>query len=211
MEDGEVMAWPATIPSMRRRRITSSGILLHLPSSNKPEGVIKALLDVYPDAAKEKGYAGYLPFHYAAEKQMDAGAVKAILAAYPDAVKASDRMGALPLHSAASSNKSAAVVKVVLDAYPAALKEKDKGGMLPLHYAALNKAEPVVKMMYTAYPDAVMEADNHGKLPKDHFPAGRPASIKAILTEPLDQLRGLPPRVTQGAPWSKNPWATAAR
>ncbi len=53
MEDGEVMAWLlATIPEYAKEE--SCQALFRALSHNVPEAVIMALLDAYPDAAKEK-------------------------------------------------------------------------------------------------------------------------------------------------------------
>ena len=62
MEDGEVMAWLlATIPDYAKEEIGSGYLPLHYAASRYPEAVIKALLDAYPYAAKEKNNRSELP------------------------------------------------------------------------------------------------------------------------------------------------------
>ena len=61
---------------------------LHLAAeSNKSEAVIKALLDAYPDAIKEKAHHRYLPLHLAAASSESEAVIKVLLNAYPGAAK----------------------------------------------------------------------------------------------------------------------------
>ena len=118
MEDGKVMAWLlATIPEYAKEKDGSGELPLHYAASNnKSEAVIKALLDAYPGAAKEKD-------------KVRCGRGRRVLCpalSLLTCVCCRVQDGRLPLHYAAYGNKSEAVIKVLLDAYPDAAKAKTK-------------------------------------------------------------------------------------
>ena len=89
----------------------------------RSQKVLKALLDAYPDAAKEKNpQTGNLPLHDALE----------------DAMK---------------RQEAEEVILLLLNAYPQAAKEKMKDGRLPIEVCAKNKAsEGLMLALYKANP-----------------------------------------------------------
>ena len=96
-------------------RVQVGQLPLHLAAqNNKSEAVIKALLDAYPDAIKEK-----------AVRCGRGRRVLCPLLSLLTCVCCRVQDGCLPLHLAAWDNKSEAVIKALLDAYPDAAKAKD--------------------------------------------------------------------------------------
>ena len=98
-------------------RVQDGKLPLHFAAqSNESEAVIKALLDAYPDAVKEKD-------------KVRCGRGRRVfcpLLSLLTCVCCRVQDGYLPLHLAAYHNESEAVIKALLDAYPDAAKEKAK-------------------------------------------------------------------------------------
>ena len=94
-------------------RVQDGNLPLHYAAqNNKSEAVIKALLDAYPDAAKERD-------------NVRCGRGRRVLCpllSLLTCVCCRVQDGNLPLHYAAQNNKSEAVIKALLDAYPDAAK-----------------------------------------------------------------------------------------
>ncbi|KAK1747165.1 serine/threonine-protein kinase [Skeletonema marinoi] len=121
----------------------------------RPQKVLKALLDAYPDAAKEKMKDGRLPIEVCAKKKASKGLMLALYKADPK----SRVEGLLPLGRVLNDGSSDEVVLAVLQAYPEAAKEtfstKCDVFILPLHIAHEDEcSEEVKKALLDAYPDA---------------------------------------------------------
>ena len=56
-----------------------------------PLEVIKALVEAYPEGAKEKDEDQMLPLHYAAQAQAPLEVIKALVEAYPEGAKENAR------------------------------------------------------------------------------------------------------------------------
>mmetsp|Transcript_9161 Transcript_9161/g.13297 ORF Transcript_9161/g.13297 Transcript_9161/m.13297 type:complete len:220 (-) Transcript_9161:99-758(-) len=73
-----------------------------------PKRVIKALLDAYPNGAKEKDDSGMLPLHWAYGKDAEEEVLSLLTHMYPKAVATRDNKGRMPLEHAVANkgNKS---------------------------------------------------------------------------------------------------------
>jgi ankyrin repeat protein len=161
--------------------------------TNAKIGVVKALLNVFPQAVTETG-GGMMPLHWAALRRNNE-VIATLITAYPDGASKKckmddiyDREGYLPLHLALCRNRkkntngkvivpdgsgtcSGQTIAVLLRAYPPAAEmkcvwEADEDGLLPLHYACKTNAKiEVVKALLKANVKAVKEAAKDGWLP----------------------------------------------
>ncbi len=69
-------------------------------SKEKPtEGIIRCLLEYFPDAANEADEDGQLPLHYACDcLDVPRGVIQLLIDAAPDAVRREDNGDNMPLH-----------------------------------------------------------------------------------------------------------------
>ena len=69
--------------------------------------VVEKLLELYPEAAKEKNSDQKVPLHHAAARDAPEAAVRALIRAYPDALKEGDKFGKRPLTYAVQAKEAA--------------------------------------------------------------------------------------------------------
>ena len=122
---------------------------LHCSANNKNLGIVKIILDAFPEAAAKKDGGGLFPLHIAVSNE-NPEVVKIILDAHPQAAAGKDNMGSSPLHYAAGHNANPDVIRMILDAYPQAAAKKDKYGSRPVDYATHNPNKEVEKLLLRA-------------------------------------------------------------
>jgi ankyrin repeat protein len=152
--------------TIKLRCSTDSPLPLHAAiEAQASYGVIKLLLNAYPEAARVQDAFLKLPLHLALKSKNNFSIIKILLEVYPEGVKVEDNIGSLPLHYAVWSSFD--VVKLLLDTYPEGVKVRGKEGNLPLHNAAryYNASYDVVKLLLDAYPKGVKVRDKKGNLP----------------------------------------------
>jgi len=151
--------------TIKLRCSTDSPLPLHAAiEAQASYGVIKLLLNAYPEAARVQDAFLKLPLHLALKSKNNFSIIKILLEVYPEGVKVEDNIGSLPLHYAVWSSFD--VVKLLLDTYPEGVKVRGKEGNLPLHNAArYYNAYDVVKLLLDAYPKGVKVRDKKGNLP----------------------------------------------
>ena len=115
---------------------------LHVASQNiyATSQLIKSLVELNPDATREKTQRGHLPLHLAAQSQAKEAVVKALIKAYPDGTQAKNKSFNTPLHDAAKYRAPAGVVSLLLQKYPEAVYIQNQYGNLPLHCATAYQA-----------------------------------------------------------------------
>ena len=167
-----------------RGAVVTTTILKHAHD----EKSVKAMLEVYPEIAKELDCLGALPLHHACADGKVHGVISALLAVYPGAaqqwnIKPHLRIyfaTKLPLHIACEKNAEPNVVKILLAAYPKAASISCTLEMLPLHIACENGAVlDAVTILLAAYPEAVSKSDMCGRLPL-HIACEKEASLDVV-------------------------------
>lgn len=101
---------------------------LHGASSD----VIRELLVVYRDGAKEKMRDGKIPLHYACGSGASKETVSELLKAFPEGSRCKDKNGWLPIHVACLQNASVEVVELLLESYPESVAVRSCRGNTPI-------------------------------------------------------------------------------
>jgi predicted nucleic acid-binding Zn-ribbon protein len=113
------------------RRLPIHEALIH----SAPSKVIEALLNAYPDSAKEVGDTSKrLAIHYACEHRASHDVIKILLQLYPNGAKEIESNNRLAIHYACEYNAPNDVIKLLLIANPTCLNEKDDWGNTPGTY-----------------------------------------------------------------------------
>ena len=176
-------ARPGRTKTNQEKKIVPVQLLpLHVAlHENMPSDIIAAMLEKYPEAAREKDDKGRLPIRIALDNKASVEIITALLTAYPDAAKEKDgNCNMLPLHLACQSKAPIEVITALLTSYPEGAREKDFGQMLPLHMAChLEASIEIITTLLTTYPDAAREKDSNGRLPM-HIACESGASAEVI-------------------------------
>ncbi len=142
---------------------------------------VRALIDKYPDAVKNKSNNGngHLPLHIAVRYGGPVEEIQLFIKAYPDAVREKNELGDLLLHYAIRYGASVEVIQLIIEAYPNAVREKNELGELPLHIAVrYGGPVEVIQLLIEAYPDAVRKKNEYGDLPLHSAVKNRPTEIQ---------------------------------
>ena len=137
-------------------------------------GIIRLLIDAYPDAVRHQDRGGYIPLNNLCNNtELDEAAaieiLKLLLEKYPDSVrhKCSRSMNHLPIHFAVMAAKSPEFCSVLIEAYPGSERiPAISTGMLPFHIACVTSVA-TVEYLYNLYPDAIDQAAS-GAYPIHH-------------------------------------------
>lgn len=149
---------------------TDCGYLLHIACwEGDPFEIIQLLLELNPNAVREKDHYGNLPLHGACNRwflksnDRPIDTIKLLLDLNLDAARQVDRNGCLPLHHVTRNRYPEEIVLTLLEAFPGAARIKDDGGKLPLHYASYSSN--IVTELTQLYPEGATVLDNSGNLP----------------------------------------------
>jgi ankyrin repeat protein len=169
-------------------------------------GVVKALLDSYPEGAAVKDDTGWMPLHLVCRTNPDGEPlVRLLLDAHPEGATVRDRDGRLPLHWACchrfsrmsgydsndldtealdrecARDPAESMLELLLEIYPDGVRKRERNyGFLPLHIACASGASlGVIQRLLDAFPDAAKKQDKNGSLPV-HIACRANASILVI-------------------------------
>ena len=114
------------------------------------EGIIRYLLNYFPDAASATD-GGWKPLHHACKnKNVTLNIVQILIDAAPDSVRSEDNDGRMPLHilcgwphkNKDDDGNATQICRLLIEKYPEAVERAGSNGFLPIHYAAgLNTPE----------------------------------------------------------------------
>ncbi len=134
------------------------------------EGVIRLLLEYFPDAASATD-DGWAPLHSACyNKNMKLDIIQLLVDAAPDTLGSTDDHGRMPLNILCFGRMDEAtsihILKLLIEKYPNAVRHVGDGGRLPIHIAAResNSAE-FCQVLIEAYPGSERIANAAGELP----------------------------------------------
>ena len=141
------------------------------------EGIIRCLLDYFPDAAKDADELGS-PLHFACENDnVTLSIIQLLIDAAPDSVRSVTDRGSTPLHILCGSSffgssrggvdegTDIQILKLLLEKYPEAARHVDEKGRLPIHYASGWSSPKFCSELIEAYPGSERIRDGNGKLP----------------------------------------------
>jgi len=95
--------------------------------------VVRELLIVYQDGAREKLSNGQIALHYACGSGASKEVIIELLKAYPEGARCQDSNGWLPIHLACMQNARSDVIQALLDAYPESTRIRTSRGNIPLN------------------------------------------------------------------------------
>ncbi len=136
------------------------------------EGVIRCLLEYFPDAASHTDGDGTTPLHYACNnKNMTRGIIEVLIDAAPTSVRNVDYRRQMPLHLLCfgSMEETAASIRCLVEYFPAAASATDIAGQTPLHVACRNPNPSmtlgVIQLLIDAAPDSLRSVNSQGEMP----------------------------------------------
>lgn len=129
--------------------------------------VIQDVIQLNPDALRERDKFGCLPIHYAChQRQTTLETLQYLVSQSPRSLRERDALGQLPIHHLAQHQEDVAFFEYVDRLHGEGVREKDKDGWLPLHYVAKSNASvPVLQFLVLRYAGALRETTTFGSLP----------------------------------------------
>eukprot|EP00984_Skeletonema_dohrnii_P020037 scaffold9691_cov80-Skeletonema_dohrnii-CCMP3373.AAC.1 len=131
-----------------RHELTPKTILrdydfFHAACLNKQvtEGIIRCLLEYFPDAASTTDEQGGSPLHYACNNtNVTLKIIQLLINAAPDSVSSADIKGWMPLHCSCMKTEldgiaELKILKLLVERHPDAVRYADNNGLLPIHMA----------------------------------------------------------------------------
>eukprot|EP00957_Ditylum_brightwellii_P060381 4584429-Ditylum_brightwellii.AAC.1 len=113
------------------------------------------LVEIQPEAAKQKYEYGSMPLHYACCYEAPVEVVDALLHVWPEAAKEKEYYGWMPLHYASWKGAPFEVADALLRVCPDAVKAKGRCGKMPLHYVCISSRDrasfEVVKLLLSSW------------------------------------------------------------
>ena len=144
------------------------------------EGIIRCLLEYFPDAARSTDGEEYTPTHYICRltplhdaclnKSATLKIVQLLIDAAPDSVRSEDNGSRIPLHCLCFNRTidemtAMEILKFLLDKHSEAVRHASDRGNLPIHTAALKKSPEFCRVLIEAYPGSERIPGNLGTLP----------------------------------------------
>ncbi len=135
------------------------------------EGIIRLLLEYFPDAARSTGGDGWSPLHIACfNKSVTRGITKILIDAGPDSVRSVDNHGRVPLHwlcanEEANETTLEEISELLIEKYPEAVRHACKRGELPIHMAAIAKSPVFCQVLIEGHPGSERMTNARGLLP----------------------------------------------
>jgi ankyrin repeat protein len=130
-----------------------------------PVAIVRAIVEVAPQALRIADDNQYLPLHYACEFGADPEVIACLLEGFPGATKHLTRKNDTALSLACSVNLSGETAQLLLDAHPEALLQKNDYGFNPLHCVCRSYQPKVAiaKAIIDKNPAIVTEQTNAGE------------------------------------------------
>ena len=136
------------------------------------EGIIRCLLEYFPDAASYADEdSGWTPLLYACDnKSVTLNIIQLLIDAEPDSVSSVDKYGDTPLHVICFNSKvddetAMQIMMLLIEKYLEATRRVDTYGQLPIHLASWKKSPEFCRVLIEAYPESERITQNNGELP----------------------------------------------
>jgi ankyrin repeat protein len=135
------------------------------------EGIIRYILEYFPDASSAADDIGYTPLHYACgNKNITLNIVQLLIDAAPNSVRSVDSTSWMPLHYLCKNEDvdeiaAMEILKLLLEKCPEALRHAAHNGFLPLHAACMSRSPEFCCTLMEAYPGSERITDRDGMLP----------------------------------------------
>ncbi|KAK1733923.1 ankyrin repeat domain-containing protein [Skeletonema marinoi] len=136
------------------------------------EGIIKCLLQHFPEAASATDDDGWSPLHCACSNiNVTPGILQLLIDAAPDSIRHADNEGRLPLHQFCMKDgrneiTALEILNLLLEKHPEAVRSANNKGDLPIHVATMMVRSPeFCHVLIQAYPGSERLTNNLGMLP----------------------------------------------
>jgi ankyrin repeat protein len=160
--------------SERIERLTPIGYKFFLAACRNEkvtEGIIRCLLEYFPDAAGAINDSGCTPLHYAcSNKNITLNIIQLLIDAAPTTVRTVDNEGCMPLHCLCGNKKldeiiAKEILKLLIEKHPEAVRHMDNERFLPIHHACGPQSPEFCRVLIEAYPGSERMAISIGLLP----------------------------------------------
>jgi len=136
------------------------------------EGIIRCLLEYFPDAASTITDNGLVPLHFVCRnKNVTLNIIQLLIDAAPDSVRSVDENGWMPLHYLSDNRKlderaALEIFKLLIEKHPEAIRHADNDSYLPIHRAAAGGRKPeYCRELIEAYPGSERMSNANDLLP----------------------------------------------
>ncbi len=135
------------------------------------EGILRCLLEYFPNAARYIDIAGQLPLHIAlGNKNVTLGMVQLLIDAFPESIRREDNDGRMPLHLLCAIKNldddfAVETLKLLIEGCPGSVRHVVFGDALPIHFAAEIQSPEFCRLLIEAYPGSEQLAAEYGYLP----------------------------------------------
>ena len=156
-------------------RDVSNHQFFHMACCNEEvtEGIIRCLLEYFPDAISDADSNGHLPLHAACglNKNVRIDIIQLLIDAAPDSVRHEDNNGLMALHHLCGHRKvdetiASAIFKLLLEKHPDAIRHANSEGRLPIHVASMmSRSSEFCRVLIEAYPGSEQISDEDDRLP----------------------------------------------
>jgi len=136
------------------------------------EGIIRCLLEYFPDAGSFTSTDGKTPLHLICNNtNVTRSMVELLIDAAPNSVRIVTQLGWMPLHCLCLNRKlddetSMEILKLLIQKCPQAVRHADYDtGFLPVHRACASRAPDFCRVLIEAYPGSERITASNGMLP----------------------------------------------
>eukprot|EP00985_Skeletonema_marinoi_P017912 scaffold9918_cov153-Skeletonema_marinoi.AAC.1 len=136
------------------------------------EGIIRCLLEYFPDAGSFTSTDGKTPLHLICNNtNVTRSMVELLIDAAPNSVRIVTQLGWMPLHCLCLNRKlddetSMEILKLLIQKCPQAVRHADYDtGFLPVHRACGSRAPDFCRVLIEAYPGSERITASNGMLP----------------------------------------------
>ena len=135
------------------------------------EGIIRYVLERFPQAINALDAYGVTPLHYACgNKNVTLNIIQFLIDAAPESVHSMTDTGWTPLHylcdnETLDDDAAIQILKLLIEKYPEAVRHANSNGYLPIHLASENATFSFVQLLVDAAPDSVHSVNKRGYYP----------------------------------------------
>ena len=136
------------------------------------EGIIRCLLEYFPDAASAINGVGWSPLHSACNnKGVTLNIIQILADSSPNSVRSVTINGDMPLHYLCSNTKlvdeatAIQILNFLIEKYPAAVRHADDRGFLPIHFGSGWRSPEFCRVLIELHPGSERVTTTNGRLP----------------------------------------------
>ena len=140
-------------------------------NSKVTEGIIRCLLEYFPNAASAADEDGWSPLHCICDNpNVTLNIIRLIVDVAPDSVSKVNNIGAIPLHYLCANkmvDEAAAIqiLKLFMEKDSDVVQHADNGGSLPIHIACVRRSPEFCRVLIDAAPASLLGVNNKGGMP----------------------------------------------